>query len=276
MDNNQIRFDFVDQFTESGTNQDENLNTADLINIPYIGEKSVAELSLPFVTIVLGILDGFNPCAMWILLFLISMLLGVKDSKKRWILGSAFIITSGLIYVLFMTAWLNLFLMIGYVKWIRIIIGLVAIGAGSYNLYDYFTKKEEGCGVIDDKKRKDIFGKIKRIIKTQNIFIALFGICSLAIGVNMIEMVCSAGLPAIFSSILSLSNLSMIQYIFYIALYIFFFMLDDMIVFGIAMVTLQVVGINSKYEKLSRIIGGIIILIVGLLLIIKPELLMFG
>ena len=40
-------------------------------------------VSLPIATILIAFVDGFNPCAMWILVFLITMLINMKDKKKR-------------------------------------------------------------------------------------------------------------------------------------------------------------------------------------------------
>ena len=92
----------------------------------------------------------------------------------------------------------------------------------------------------------------------------------------MVELVCSAGLPAIYTQILSLSNLPTWQYYFYLGLYILIFMLDDLFVFFTAMFTLKAVGVESKYARYSHLIGGVLMLVIGLLLLFKPEWLMFG
>lgn len=232
--------------------------------------------SLPIFTISLGLLDGFNPCAMWTLLFLISLLLGMKEQKKRWILGIAFILTSAFVYFLFMTAWLKLILFLGFIVWIRIFIGLVAVGGGGYNLREYFVNKNVVCKVTGGNKRQLFFENLRKIIGRKQFVLSLIGIIILAFVVNVVELVCSAGLPVVFTQVLSLSNLLPWQYYGYMLLYIFFFMLDDLFVFVVAMVTLQATGINTKYSRLSHLIGGIAMLIIGLLLIFKPELLMFG
>jgi hypothetical protein len=165
---------------------------------------------------------------------------------------------------------------LGFVFWIRIIIGLVAIGVGIYNLRDYQKNKDGTCKVTDDEKRRKTLDKLKGITHERKFILALGGIILLAFAVNLIELVCSAGLPAIFTQILSISNLSPGQHYSYILIYIFFFMIDDLIVFTIAMITLHAVGIESKYARLSRLIGGILMLIIGALLLFKPEILMFG
>lgn len=246
------------------------------MTLPLIGEIKTKNLSLPVFTILLGALDGFNPCAMWTLLFLISLLLGMENRKRMWILGSTFIIASASVYFLFMAAWLNLLLFIGFLVWVRIIIGLVALVGGGYNLKEYFTNKESGCKLTGTEKRQRVFEKLKNITQQKSFYLALGGIIVLAFAVNLVELICSAGLPVVFTQVLALSNLMSWQYYAYMLLYIFFFMLDDLFVFFIAMVTLQLTGITTKYTRLSHLIGGILMLIIGLLLIFKPEWLMFG
>jgi len=233
------------------------------------------KLSLPALTVVLGFLDGFNPCAMWVLLFLISLLLGMKDKKKMWILGLAFIISSAFVYFLFMFAWLNFFLFVGYIFWIRILIAGIALFGGYVSLKK-FLSKDSGCDVEGDEKRKSIFEKLGKITSNKSFWMALVGIITLSFAVNLVELVCSAGLPAVYSQVLALNNLSRIQYYLYLLLYILFFMLDDLLVFFIAMKTLQMTGITTKYVRWSRLIGGIMMVIIGLLLIFKPGILMFG
>ena len=245
------------------------------IKVPLIGEIETENLSLPVLSVVLGGLDGFNPCAMWTLLFLISLLLGMKDRKRMWILGSAFIFASAAVYFLFMAAWLNLLLFIGFIVWIRVIIGLLALGGGIYNLREFFVNKAS-CKVTGDEKRQRVFEKLKAITQKRQFWLALGGIIILAAAVNLVELICSAGLPVVFTQILALSNLAKWQYYLYMLLYIFFFMLDDLFVFFAAMITLQMTGITTKYTRFSHLIGGILMLIIGLLLIFKPGWLMFG
>jgi thiol-disulfide isomerase/thioredoxin len=260
---------------EDVENEEKSSPIPDTMTLPFIGEIKTKNLSLPIFTVLLGALDGFNPCAMWALLFLISLLIGMENKKRMWIFGSTFIVASAFVYFLFMAAWLNLLLFIGFIFWIRVIIGLVALGGGAYNLKEYFSNPAGVCKVTGAEKRQKFFEKLKNIVYRKNFYIALGGIIILAFAVNLVELICSAGLPVVFTQVLALSDLSVWQYYFYMLLYILIFMLDDLIVFFLAMATLQVTGITSKYSRISHLVGGILMLIIGLLLIFKPELLMF-
>ncbi|MFH1566075.1 MAG: hypothetical protein ABIB98_02660 [bacterium] len=246
------------------------------IKLPLFGEINPQTISLPLITVVIGLLDGFNPCAMWTLLFLISILLGMKDKRRRWVLGIVFIIASGFVYFLFMAAWLNFFLLLGFVSWIRLIIGVTAIIFGSYHIWKFYKDRKGGCVTSEEEKRQKVFEKIKKVTKNRKIYLALIGIVMLAFAVNLIELVCSAGFPAIYTGILALNNLPKLTYYLYLLFYIFFFMLDDIIVFSIAMLTLEAVGIQSKYARISSFVGGILLAMIGILLILKPGILMLN
>jgi len=246
------------------------------INVPIFGTINISDFSLPVITIIFGAIDGFNPCAMWVLLFLISTLLGMKDIKKMWILGLTFILTSSIMYFLFMSAWLNLMLFIGVILWVRILVALIAVIGGSINLKEYFTKKDDGCKVVGGDKKKQIFDRIKKFTHEKSFLLAIIRIILLAISVNLIELVCSAGLPVIYTQILTLNNVSGFGYYWYLLLYVLFFMLDDILVFSVAMATFKLTGISTKYVKISHLIGGIAMILIGILLVVKPEWLMFG
>jgi hypothetical protein len=151
----------------------------------------------------------------------------------------------------------------------------VALIGGIINLKSFFTSKDSGCDVVDEKKRKKVFQKIRKFTSEKSFLLALFGVMGLAISVNLVELACSAGLPLVFTELLVLNKVSGIMRFLYTLVYIFFFLVDDLFVFFIAMFTMKVTGISTKYNKFSHLLGGVIMLIIGILLIFKPEWLMF-
>ena len=252
-------------------------NNPNEIKLPLLGTINAKDVSIPVVAVILGLIDGFNPCAMWILLFLINMLFGMKDKKRAWILGYTFLLTSGVVYFLSMIG-INFILGVTTIQYMKLAIAIFILAAGILNLKKYLkTRKEEaGCTVVDEKKRKNIVGKMKKIKNSDNFIIALLGIIVLATTVNLIELACSLGFPVIFTEILNLNNINGITKIIYLLIYIVFYLLDDIIVFTISMFTLEATGITNKYNKLCTLISAIIMIIMGLLLIIKPEWLMLN
>ena len=244
-------------------------------NLPFFGKINLKTASLTTAAVVIGLIDGFNPCAMWILLFLISVLMGMNNKKRMWILGITFLLTSALVYLGIMLSWIEIVVKITAIIWIRNIIAIVALIGGIINLRSFIKSNDSGCEVVDDKKRKKIFQKIRKFTSEKSFFLAIIGIVGLAISVNVVELACSAGLPIVFSELLVLNHTSSMMRFFYTILYVFFFLIDDLIVFFIAMFTMKVTGISTKYNKYSHLIGGVIMVLIGILLIVKPGWLMF-
>lgn len=246
------------------------------VNLPLFGKKDAKKISVLLSAAFIGLVDGFNPCAMWILIFLISMLLGMKNKKRMWALGITFLVSSAAVYFLFLLSWLNLSIFLNKILYIRVAISYIALVLGVVAIAKFFLKKDDGCEVVDKKKRKKIIHAIEKIIKEKSFILALLGIVVLASAVNIIELMCSLGLPVMFTQILAINDVSMPLQIVYSLIYVIFFLLDDLIVFIIAMKTLEIKAISNKFGKYSHLIGGIIMLIIGLLILYKPEWLMFN
>lgn len=273
------KYEVIDNSDNQNQNDiDDYINEKTTHKIKIFGKEiNLRSMTLPVISVLIGLVDGFNPCAMWVLLFLISMLIGMKDKKKMVIIGSAFLLTSGLVYLLFMIAWLNAATLLLSINYVRLIIGLIAIGGAVINLSSYIKHRHDnGCDVIDDNKRSKIFNRIKKFTQEKSLFLAILGAMALAVSVNIVELACSAGLPVMFIEILSMNNLSVIENVIYIELYMIFFLIDDFIVFLIAVSTMELTGFSTKYGKVSKLVGGILLLGIGLLLIFKPEWLMFN
>jgi hypothetical protein len=246
------------------------------IRVPLLGEINIAALSLPVLTVVLAGIDGFNPCAMWTLVFLVGLLVGMPDRLRMWTLGSAFIATSAAVYYLFLAAWLNVLLFLGMMLWIRVAVAVVALGGGAYYLREFFMNPEALCRVTGSASRQRVLTQLRAVALEQRFWLALLGIVLLAIAVNLVEFVCSAGIPAVYVQILTMSQLPTWQYHAYLLLYILIFMLDDLLIFVIAMKTLQVSGLSGTYARWSHLIGGVLLLLIGALLLFKPEWLAFA
>ena len=247
------------------------------VKIPLLGKISMKNSSLGVIAVVLGFIDGFNPCAMWILLFLINMFIGMKDKKKAWVLGFVFLLVSAAIYFLSMLG-INFVVGVTTVSYIRIAIAvfILVMGVLSFRKYLKTRKEDAGCTVVDDKKRKTIITKVKKITNSKSFILSLIGVSALAISVNLIELACSLGFPVIYTEMLSINNVTGFSRIIYLLIYIFFYMIDDLVVFTISMITLQATGITNKYNKLCTLVSGIIMILMGLLLIFKPGWLMFN
>lgn len=271
-----IKKDEEVSINDNFSNIDNNKKDDFSIKVPVIGNVSAIDLPVMSAAVLIGLVDGFNPCAMWVLLFLISILVGMKDKKRMWALGLAFLLTSAFVYMIIMFSWLNIVVSISASFIARTIIGIVAIIGGILNLRSYLKSQDSGCTVVDDKKRKRIFNQIKKFTSEKSFILALFGVMALAVSVNVIELACSAGLPLVFTQLLAINKVSGFMGFIYTLVYVFFFLIDDLVIFFIAMFTMNVTGISTKYNKYSHLIGGLLMLIIGLLLIFNYKVLTFG
>ena len=255
---------------------DENTKTNNTYTIPILGKIEAKNASIILIAIILGFIDGFNPCAMWILLLLINMCISIKDKKKMLIVCLTFIITSGIIYFLSMLG-IGFILDLTTISYIRNIIAILAIILGIYNLYTYLkTRKQTGCHVVKKEKRKTIITKINNILNNKNTLLMFGGTIILATSVSLVEMACSLGFPTIFLELLSINNIHSFLKVTYLLIYILFYLIDDIIVFFLSIKAFETKGISTKYNKYVHLIGGLIMILMGVLLIFKPEWIMFN
>ncbi len=254
------------------------VESEDELVVPDNLENIIKNSSLFVSAIVIGFIDGLNPCAMWILLFLISMLFSIRSKKKRWAIGSAFLISSAVVYFLFLLSWIDISVYLTKITYIRLGIAIVAVIFGTYSIVKFIGSigKDDGCEVVNSNNRKRIINAIKKIVKEKSIFVAILGVALLAACVNVIELLCSLGLPVLFTQLLVLNEVSGFMKIVYSFVYVFFFLIDDTIIFIIAMKTLEIKAISNKFGKYAHLIGGIIMLLIGILMLFKQEWLMFN
>ncbi|MFA5029228.1 MAG: hypothetical protein WC518_00575 [Patescibacteria group bacterium] len=254
------------------------------LSLPFGKQIDVSKFSPLTLSIVVGFLDGFNVCSMMALIFLLTAMASTGRRRKVILVGGVFILVSGLIYFLFISAWLNLFLFLGYIKIITVGVAVLIIIFAALLLKEYFANII--CKLCDVKEEKEsFFVKAQKRLFTQMIklsaaemplILTLLGVALVAIGVNTIELMCSLGFPMAYTKILAGHHLATAAYYFYLFIYIFFYMLIEFVIFLAAVVTLRVVSLSDKYFKAIKLVSGIILLLLGLAMLFRPELLNFG
>lgn len=241
------------------------------VDVPLLGQLNVGDLGLPLFTIVLGLLDGFNPCAMWVLLFLLSMLVNLRDRKKMFLIGGVFVLVSGIVYFAFMAAWLNLFFLIGISRLTQVLLGMVAAVVGALNLKD-FVAFGRGVSVgIAEAAKPGIYSQARRILRAESLVGALTAAVMLAILVNTVELLCTAGLPAVYTRVLTMYSLPTSAYYAYLGLYNLAYIADDSLMLTVAVVTLSREKLQEKGARWLKLVSGIVMLALGLILILRPE-----
>ncbi len=245
-----------------------------LVDIPFIGAIDIAKYSLPTISIILGFIDGFNPCAMWVLVTFLIVLLQIGDRKRMFQIAILFILAEAVMYFLILNVWFTAWDFVGMDKFVTPIVGLIAIGGGVFFLYEGATS-DGTCKITNPEQRAKIHFRVKELAAKPLTWITAAGVLALAFSVNIIEFACSIGIPQAFTKILEINLLSTFAEQMLILLYTLFYMVDDFIVFGIALAGIEKLGITHKYSKYSNLIGGVLMLILGGLLVFAPELLKF-
>jgi hypothetical protein len=240
------------------------------VDTPFFGRLSVRALGLPALTLVLGLLDGFNPCAMWVLLFVLSLLVNLRDRARMALIGGTFVAVSGFVYFAFMAAWLNVFLLIGLSRATQVVLGTIAVGVGTVNVKDFCAFGRGVSLSIPATARPGLYARVRRIVQAENLTGALAGVMVLAVLVNTIELLCTAGLPAVYTQILTLRQLPWWAYYGYLGLYNVAYMLDDSIMLILAVMTLGRHKLQEKEGRWLKLVSGVVILGLGVVLIARP------
>ncbi len=251
--------------------------------IPFIGKIDINGYSPLLLSIVVGTLDGFNACAMVALGFLLAVLVATKARKRVFLIGGTFILVSGILYFVFISAWLNMFMFLGYLKIITAIVSVIIILFALFLLKDYYTGVICKVCEVDPNKtgfftkiQKKLFVRMSKLSTMEMSLLAtLTGVAIVAVGINMVELVCSLGFPLAYTKVLTSYGLSKSSYYFYLLVYVVFYMIDDFIIFTIAVITMRITKVSDKYLRVVKLISGIVLLFLGLLMLFKPELLIF-
>lgn len=232
--------------------------------IEFLGRTlSLDDVGLPAFTLAMGLLDGFNPCSMWVLILMISLLAPLNDRKRMVAIAGTFVIVEGIAYFMFMAAWLNLFLLIGLSRISQLVIAAIAIVAGLLNVKDFWGVGKAISLSIPDRAKPGIYARMRAILHAENLAAAIVGVIILGLLVQIVEFLCTSGFPALFTRILTLKQLDTASYYGYLLLYIAAYMLDDVIVLGIGVATLSRHRLQEKEGRWLKLISGLVMIGLG-------------
>jgi glutaredoxin len=245
---------------------------AEAVEIPFLGTRlTVQQLGLPLFTCILGLLDGFNPCSMWVLILMLSMLASLKDRLKMVLIAGTFVAVEGVAYFAFMVAWLNMFLLIGASRASEIILGGIACVAGAINLKDFWAFGRGISLSIPKAAKPGLYAKIRRILQAENLPGALVGTVVLAVLVQLVELLCTTGFPALYTRILTRRQLDWWTYYGYLLLYNLAYMLDDVMVLAVGVITLSQRRLQEKEGRWLKLLSGLVMVGLGVYLIAAPR-----
>ncbi|GAB7025598.1 hypothetical protein [Geotalea toluenoxydans] len=253
--------------------QDGLSDSEDSVSLPLLGTVETSRLSLPVLTLVIAGLDSFNPCAFFVLFFLLSLLLHAHSRKRMVIIGGIFVLFSGLLYFVFMAAWLNFFLLVGRLKYIAAVAGAVAIVIATINIKDYFFFKRGISLTIPEQAKPRLFERMRNIMRAGSVPAMLAATIFLAFTANLYELICTAGFPMIYTRALTLQPLPMPVYYLYLALYNVVYVIPLAGIVALFAVTLGSRRLSERHGRVLKLLSGVMMFLLGLILLIKPHLL---
>jgi glutaredoxin len=243
---------------------------ADAVSLGPFGGLSASTYGLPAFTLAMGLLDGFNPCAMWVLLFLLSLLVHWRDRRRMALVAGTFVLMSGLVYYAFMAAWLNIFLLLGFTSWLRLLLGSIALVLGLVNLSEVWRTGETFTLSIPSSAKPGLYARMRGVMQSRSLPAALLAVAALAVVVNAVELLCTAGLPAVYTAVLSEQNLPALAHYGYLGLYILGYIADDALMVGVTVMALSSNRLSEQAGRRLKAISGLVMVALALVLLLRP------
>ena len=251
----------------------EECSREEIMRVPFFGEINISEVSLPLLTFIIAGMDGFNPCAFFVLFLLLSILLYARSRKIMLIIGGVFVLFSGVIYFIFMSAWLNFFLIVGQLRTITVVAGVSAGIMAIVNIKDFFFFRKGPSLVIPEWAKPGLLGRARGLLRKSSTASMILGTIVLAIAANSYEVLCTAGFPMIYARALTLRRLPTAVYYLYLALYNVIYVIPLMVIVLIFSFTLGARKLRECQGRALKLISGLMMLGLGTVLLTGPELL---
>jgi hypothetical protein len=243
------------------------------LDIPGLGSLDISGWSLPLATVVIAGLDAFNPCAFFVLLFLMSLLIHAQRRSRMIAVAGVFIFFSGLWYFLFMAAWLNVFLWVGELRVITVVAGLIAVVMAALNIKDFVRPGVGPSLSIPESAKPGLFRRMRRLVKSSSLVPVVSGTVVLAAAANSYELLCTAGFPMVYTRILTLHHLSAGRYYLLLALYNVVYVIPLAVIVGVFVKTLGSRKLQEHEGRALKLLSGVMMLGLGVLLVVAPDLL---
>jgi hypothetical protein len=243
-----------------------------VLALPLLGRTDLTTLPLFALTVILGALDSFNPCAFFVLFSLLGILMHAHSRKRMLFIGGVFVLFSGVVYFVFMAAWLNLFLYIGQLQLITTAAGVVALCVAGINIKDFFLFKRGISLTIPEGRKPGLFARMRGLVGESSVPAMFLGTVVLALAANTYELLCTAGFPLIFTRILTLSSLPPAEYYLYLVLYNTVYVLPLAAVVVAFSLTLGSHKLSEAQGRVMKLVSGLMMLGLGVVVLVDPGL----
>ena len=244
------------------------------IELPVFGEIDLVGRPLAAATLLIGFVDGFNPCSLWVLTVLLAMVVNAGASRGRIAaVGVTFLTVTALIYGVFIAGLFSVLAIAGVSTWIALVVGTLAIGFGAVNVKDYLRYKQGLSFTIPDRYKPRIYRRGREIRRSDR---SLFGVLGLTVamasGVALLELPCTAGFPVIWTGLLTASGVQGAEFAGLLGLYLFMYLSVELVVFAVVLVTLRMAAFEERHGRILKLVGGVVMIALGGVLVVAPDL----
>lgn len=245
-----------------------------LLDIPLLGTIDVAHQALWLSTTLIAFVDGFNPCSLWVLALLMAVVVNTRSRKRVLLVGFTFLLVTALTYGLFIVGLFSIFSYIAFLTWIRVLVAVLALGFALINIKDYFAYKRGISLSIDDAQKPGIYKRIRGIMRAEaSLPATLSATAGMALGITLVELPCTAGLPVLWTTLLTGAGVSTTGFALLLALYILVYLSIELVIFGAVVVTMRASRLEEREGRILKLVGGAVMLALALVLLFWPTML---
>jgi len=244
-----------------------------IIEVPLIGPIDVASHSLLASTAIIALVDGFNPCSLWVLSILLALVLNTRSRRRVLMVGLTFLAVTATLYGVYIVGFYSVLSYIGYVDWIRIGVAVLALAFGLLNVKDYFAFRRGPSLTIADEKKPEIYRRMRALaVPDRPLVSVLGGTALLAVGVSLIETPCTAGFPVLWADLMAQSGVGSAGAGLLFGVYMLVFLVDELLVLAAAVIAMRVTKVTERHGRLLKLVGGMVMLTLAGVLVVAPEL----
>lgn len=245
----------------------------DIIHLPIVGDIDAGNQSLVVTTLLIAAVDGFNPCSLWVLSVLLALTLRTGSRRTIAVIGLVFIGVTALVYALFIAGLFSVFAVLTMAPWVRVAVAVIAAVFGAINIKDFFWFKKGVSLTIPEGRKPGIYQRMRRVLAVADSMPALVGATALlAAGVSFVELACTAGFPVLWTNLVAARQITPVAFVLLLALYMLVYQLDELVIFGGAVVTMRATRLQERQGHLLKLVGGLVMLSLAVVMLVNPAL----
>lgn len=240
------------------------------VDVPLLGTVNLDDQNLLVSTLIIGFVDGVNPCSLWVISVLLTIVVRTASRRRVMAIGSTFLLVTAGMYALYIAAIYTVLDVVDSLGWIQLTVAVAAGIFGLVSVKDYFAFKKGLSFTIPDSAKPGIYKRMRAAAGHHSLVPALLATAALGVAVSLIETPCTAGFPVLWTGLLKANGASFAESALLFVAYMIPFLLDEMIVFGVAVYTMRATKLQEKHGEMLKLFAGVTMLALAAVMVINP------